>query len=361
MIEKKYIFRPQSKHSIETGSVTCQSPSNIALVKYWGKMDPQIPKNASISLTLSNCHTKTTLSYSLKKNASESYDFRVFLDGLEQTDFVPKIEQFFNRIEIYLPFIKDYVFEIHTKNSFPHSSGIASSASGMSALSLCLMSLQKRIDSNISESDFIEKTSFLSRLGSGSAARSLEGPLVVWGKHPNIYGSSDLFGIKYPGLIHKAFSNYNDTILLVDKGVKQVSSTVGHKLMLDHPFAYARFNQAQDNMSRMVSILEKGDLNAFIDVVEKEALSLHAMMMTSNPYFVLMKPNTLEIIERIWKFRKTSECHICFTLDAGANVHVLFPDKDKVLVNKFITENLAMFCENNQYICDNVGAGAIII
>lgn len=361
MIEKKYIFRPQSKHSVEKGSITCQSPSNIALVKYWGKTDPQIPKNSSISLTLSNCHTKTTLSYCLKKDASETYDFSVFLDGLEQPDFVPKIEQFFNRIELYLPFIKDYVFEIHTNNSFPHSSGIASSASGMSALSLCLMSLQKRIDSNISESDLIEKTSFLSRLGSGSAARSLEGPMVVWGKHPNIYGSSDLFGIKYPGLIHKVFSNFNDTILLVDKGVKQVSSTVGHKLMLDHPFAYARFNQAKDNMSRMVSILEKGDLNAFIDVVEKEALSLHAMMMTSDPYFVLMKPNTLEIIERIWEFRKTSECHICFTLDAGANVHVLFPDKDKVLVNKFITENLAIFCENNQYICDNVGAGAIII
>ena len=361
MIEKKYIFRPESKHSIEKGSVTCQSPSNIALVKYWGKSDPQIPKNASISLTLSNCHTTTTLSYSLKKQTSEAFDFCVILDGKQQPDFAPKIEQFFNRIEIYLPFIKDYIFEIHTKNSFPHSSGIASSASGMSALSLCLMSIQKRIDPSISESDFIEKTSFLSRLGSGSAARSLEGPLVVWGKHPNIFGSSNLFGIKYPGSIHEVFSNYNDTILLVDKGVKQVSSTLGHKLMVDHPFAHARFNQAQDNMSRMVSILKNGDLNAFIDVVEKEALSLHAMMMTSDPYFILMKPNTLEIIERIWAFRKSSGCHICFTLDAGANVHVLFPNKDKVLVNNFITKNLIVFCENNQYICDNVGAGAIII
>ncbi len=361
MIEKKYIFTSQSQLSLEKGSLTSQSPSNIALVKYWGKTDPQIPKNTSISFTLSNCHTTTTLSYIPKKEVSDSFDFKVFLDGQEKPDFAPKIEQFFNRIELYLPFIKDFIFEIHTKNSFPHSSGIASSASGMSALSLCLMGIQKLIDSNISQIDFIEKASFLSRLGSGSAARSLEGPLVVWGKHSAIIGSSDLFGTKYPGAIHEVFSTFNDTILLVDKGVKQVSSTVGHKLMLDHPFADARFNQAQDNMSRMISILEKGDLDAFIDIVEKEALSLHAMMMTSDPYFVLMKPNTLEIIERIWAFRKTSGCHICFTLDAGANVHVLFPVKDKDLVHTFITDKLVEFCENNQYICDNVGAGAVII
>jgi len=361
LIEKKYIFTSQSKLSVEKGSVTSQSPSNIALVKYWGKTEPQIPKNTSISFTLSNCHTTTTLSYVPKKEVSDSFDFKVFLDGQEKPDFAPKIQQFFNRIEVYLPFIKDFIFEIHTENSFPHSSGIASSASGMSALSLCLMSIQKLIDSNISEIEFIEKASFLSRLGSGSAARSLEGPLVVWGKHPDINGSSNLFGTKYPGAIHEVFSTFNDTILLVDKGVKQVSSTVGHKLMLDHPFADARFNQAQDNMSRMVSILEKGDLDAFIDIVEKEALSLHAMMMTSDPYFVLMKPNTLEIIERIWAFRKTSGCHICFTLDAGANVHVLFPAKDKDLADKFISSELANFCENNQYISDHVGAGAVII
>ncbi len=361
MIEKKYIFESKHKESLLKGKVTWQSPSNIALVKYWGKTDPQIPKNASISFTLANCHTTTTLNYIPKKEASDSFDFKVFLEGKEKQEFAPKIEEYFKRIELYLPFIKHFIFEIHTNNSFPHSSGIASSASGMSALSLCLMSIQKIINSNISKSDFFEKASFLARLGSGSAARSIEGPLVVWGEHPSIFGSSNLYGIKYPGLVHEVFTTFNDTILLVDKGVKQVSSTLGHKLMLGHPFAQARFDQAQDNMSRIIPILEKGDLDAFIDLVEKEALSLHAMMMTSDPYFVLMKPNTLKIIEKIWAFRKTSGCHICFTLDAGANVHVLFPNKDKELASKFIEEELVGFCEKNQYIRDNVGAGAIII
>lgn len=358
MIEKKFIFEPKHSEPLIEGSTTWKSPSNIALVKYWGKTDPQIPKNASISFTLSNCHTTTTLHYIPKSASSTSFDFSVFLDGIEKQDFAPKIEEFFKRIEIYLPFIKDYSFEIHTNNSFPHSSGIASSASGMSALSLCLMSIQKSIDATISDSDFIEKASFLARLGSGSAARSIEGPLVVWGEHPHILGSSDLFGTKYTDPIHRVFTTFNDTILLVDKGVKQVSSTLGHKLMLGHPFAQARFDQAKDNMSRLIPILENGDLDAFIEIVEKEALSLHAMMMTSDPYFILMKPNTLEIIERIWAFREKTGSHICFTLDAGANVHILFPEKDKKLVDEFIEKELAGYCENKQFITDHVGSGA---
>jgi len=358
LIEEKFIFEQSGNSARAAGSVTWESPSNIALVKYWGKTDPQIPKNTSISFTLSNCHTITTLTYRPKENLTEKYDFKVFLDGKEKKDFAPKIREFFKRIENYLPFINDYSFEINTQNSFPHSSGIASSASGMSALSLCLMSLQKSIDTQITEKAFYQKASFLARLGSGSASRSIEGPLVVWGQHPYIAGSSDHFGIRYPGDIHQVFTTFNDTILLVDKGVKQVSSTVGHDLMIGHPFAEARFAQAQENMSRLMPILKKGDLEGFIDIVEKEALSLHAMMMTSDPYFVLMKPNTLKIIERIWAFRKSSKCHICFTLDAGANVHVLFPEKDKERVDKFIHTELAGYCENNQFISDHVGSGA---
>ena len=358
MIEKKFIFESEKPQNLDKGSVSWKSPSNIALVKYWGKTEPQIPKNTSISFTLSNCHTTTTLKYSVKEKSSESFDFKVFFEGEEKTSFRPKIESFFTRIVDYLPFIKNYSFEIITQNSFPHSSGIASSASGMSALALCLMSLQKILDPHLSDAEFKQKASFLSRLGSGSAARSIEGPLVVWGRHKDVSGSSDLFGLRYPGEIHEVFTTFNDSILLVDKGVKQVSSTVGHDLMIGHPFAVPRFDQAQDHMSRLISILKKGDLESFIEIVEKEALSLHAMMMTSDPYFILMKPNTLKIIEKIWAFRKSTGCHICFTLDAGANVHVLFPNKDKELVDEFIDSELAGYCQNNQFIQDHVGLGA---
>ena len=147
---------------------------------------------------------------------------------------------------------------------------------------------------------FNQKASFLARLGSGSACRSIEGELVVWGKNESIAGSSDLYGVKFEGDIHSNFQNYQDTILLVDKGEKQVSSTVGHQLMFGHPFAKERFSQAHENLAKLKTILASGDLKAFVEIVESEALTLHAMMMTSMPYFILMKPNTLEIINKIW-------------------------------------------------------------
>ena len=82
------------------------------------------------------------------------------------------------------------------------------------------------------------------------------------------------------------------------------------------------------------------------------------MMMTSSPYFILMKPNTLNIINSIWKFREQSKTHLCFTLDAGANVHVLYPESEKDVVFPFIKEKLVPFCQNGQYICDRIGLGA---
>jgi len=84
----------------------------------------------------------------------------------------------------------------------------------MSALALCLMSIEQELSANTSEEDFTKKASFLARLGSGSACRSLEGDLVVWGKHDGIEGSSDLFGVKYPYNVHQNFKNYQDTILI---------------------------------------------------------------------------------------------------------------------------------------------------
>lgn len=345
-------------NTINKGSVSWSSPSNIALVKYWGKKQTQIPENPSISFTLDNCKTITVLDFVKKEIQDDVFSFEVFLDEIPKPEFHPKIETFFNRIEAYLPFLKQFHFTINTKNTFPHSSGIASSASGMSALALCLMSVDKQLNPNLSETEFIEKASFLARLGSGSACRSLEGDLVVWGTHPEIKGSNDLFGVKYPYKVHDNFKNYQDTILLVDKGEKQVSSTVGHNLMYGHPFASQRFEQAVDNISKIKLILESGDLEAFIALVESEALTLHAMMMTSMPYFILMKPNTLQIINKIWSFREETKLPISFTLDAGANVHVLYPEQYADDILKFIQDELVAYCQNGHYICDKIGFGA---
>ncbi|MWW26147.1 diphosphomevalonate decarboxylase [Algibacter lectus] len=359
MTETDFISKPYSKH-IESGDFTWSSPSNIALVKYWGKKQDQIPENPSISFTLDYCKTTTKLSFSEKEN-KENFSFDVFLDNEKKDDFKPKIETFFKRVERYLPFLKNYHFKIETSNSFPHSSGIASSASGMSALALCLMSIEKVLVNDDLKINFIQKASFLARLGSGSACRSLEGDLVVWGEHEDVVGSSDLFGVKYPFEVHENFKNYQDTILLVDKGEKQVSSTVGHNLMHGHPFAQQRFEQANKNLKDIKNILKSGDLDAFIGLVESEALTLHAMMMTSMPYFILMKPNTLQIINKIWAFRESTGSKVCFTLDAGANVHVLYPENEAESVLKFIKSELVTFCQKGEYIIDKIGFGAKLL
>lgn len=355
--EQDFIFH-QNNLILESGNFQWSAPSNIALVKYWGKKEHQIPANPSISFTLNHCKTITNLSFSKKENDG-NLSFELLFEGKPKEDFKPKIQKFFERIDSYCPYLKDYHFIIDTENTFPHSSGIASSASGMAALAMNIMSLEKALHPAMTEEYFNQKASFLARLGSGSACRSVKGSVVVWGKHAEINGSSDLFGVEFTGNIHENFNNYQDTILLVDKGEKQVSSTVGHELMHNHPFANQRFEQAHTNLLAIKKVLENGNLEEFIKIVESEALTLHAMMMTSMPYFILMKPNTLEIINRIWKFRRETQTPICFTLDAGANVHVLYPENVSGTVLQFIKSELVGFCQNDNYICDAIGNGAI--
>lgn len=354
LTEKDFIAT--SYNFIDSASFEWSAPSNIALVKYWGKKENQIPANPSISFTLNNCKTITKLEV-VKKSKNNSFSFDLLFEGKSKEDFKPKIQKFFERIEKYCPFLKEYHFKIDTQNTFPHSSGIASSASGMAALAMNIMSLEKAINPTISDDYFYSKASFLARLGSGSACRSIKGEVVVWGNHAEINGSSDLFGVEFSE-IHSNFKNYQDTILLVDKGEKQVSSTVGHDLMHNHPYAERRFAQAHENLSQIKAILSSGNVAEFIKIVESEALTLHAMMMTSMLYFILMKPNTLEIINKIWKFRNETQIPVCFTLDAGANVHVLYPENVKENVLQFIQDELVGYCQNGQYICDQIGNGA---
>ena len=331
-----------------------KSPSNIALVKYWGKKSNgvQLPANASISFTLNNCATSTKLTFW----EGEDLAIKVHLEGDEEPSFIAKITKFLERISTIFPFVLNGKYLVETSNSFPHSSGIASSASGMSALALCICEIAQT-KGLLKAEDFKQTASVLARLGSGSASRSVFGPMGVWGEHPEFEGSSDEFAIEYDD-INPVFRDFCDTILLVHKGQKTVSSTVGHNLINNHPFANARFSQAQKNMTLLKEVLQKGDLDQFIEIVESEALTLHSLMMSSNPYFILMKPNTLKIIEAIWAKREKDGVKWCFTLDAGANVHFLYPKADKANAADFIEKELKQYCENGAYINDEVGLGA---
>jgi len=352
-----FVPKPYS-HSLDTGAVAWQAPSNIALVKYWGKKPVQIPRNPSISLTLDACATRTRLQYSPREASNEGFDIQFVFEGREKPDFLPKIQTFFERIEPYIPFLKNYRFEIQSENSFPHSSGIASSASSMAALAMCFADMESKLHGASTETIDLQKASFLARLGSGSACRSIAGKVVVWGAHERTQGSSDLYGVSWEDKVDPVFHSYHDTILIIDRGEKAVSSSLGHQLMEGHSYAEKRFLQAHDHLDKIQEAMRTADLESFSSLVELEALSLHAMMMTSTPAYLLMQPNTLAVIRKLEQFRQDSKLHPCFTLDAGANVHLLYPESEKEEIDHFIRSELVEYCENGAYICDRVGSGA---
>lgn len=343
-------FLGKQNVNIHTQTVSESCPSNIALIKYWGKYDQQIPANPSISYTLNHCKTNTSMEFL----AEEPFSVQTFLAGNEEVKFAEKIEKYFKNIEQYLPWILKGKYIIRTENTFPHSSGIASSASGFGAIAKCLMKLDGSFSGEHSEEESLRKASFLARLGSGSACRSLYDGLVVWGVSDEVDGSSDLFAVKYPDAdIHPVFKDFNDWVLLIHEGQKSVSSTVGHGLMNTNPYAERRFQEARENFVPMKEILKSGDMERFIKLVEHEALTLHAMMMISDPAFILMKTGTLEVINRIWDFRRETGLSLFFTLDAGANVHLLFPNdgsEDKIKI--FIEAELLQHTQKNGVVKD---------
>ena len=333
------------------GRVGWQSPSNIALVKYWGKKGKQIPQNPSISFTLSECCTETFVQY----EKAERFGFKFFFEGQENPAFGAKIEKFLLDNQAFFPFINHLNLKVESRNTFPHSSGIASSASSMSAFVLCLLDIEHQLDGN----DFVDaqKASYFSRLASGSAARSVYPKMALWGATDCYKGSSDEFAVPLENDIHPVFKTYRDSILIVCGETKSVSSRAGHALMEGNPYAPARYAQANENIKNLLVALKSGDLDTFINITESEALQLHALMMCSNPSFILMKPNTLRIIEEVRNFRNDTKIPLCFTLDAGPNVHLLYPENEEKKVEKFIKNELITYCNQARWIVDHVGIG----
>lgn len=332
-----------------------KSPSNIALVKYWGKKENQIPANPSISFTLDNALTETSVEAKFQENQNGILiDF--LFEGIKNDSFKTKIESFLSIVQNEYKWLNSYHLTINSSNTFPHSSGIASSASAFSALALCLVDLDEKINGK-TNLHFFEKASYWARLGSGSACRSVYGGINLWGKTNSYSNSSDEFSIEISKDVHPIYTDFNDHILIIEKGKKSVSSTQGHALLKQHPFAEIRYQTAKENTEKLISILKTDNLDDFIQLVESEALMLHSLMMTSATPFILMKPNTLSVIEKIWEYRREKNVPILFTLDAGANVHLLSPKSQQMQVDNFVKTELIQYCQDNQYLHNSVGKG----
>ena len=333
------------------GKVGWACPSNIALVKYWGKKGKQLPQNPSISFTLSECSSETFVEF----EKAGKFGFQFFFEGKENPAFGTKIEKFLLENQAFFPFINQLNLKVESRNTFPHSSGIASSASSMSAFVMGLMEIENRLVGT-SEID-LQKASYFSRLASGSAARSVFPKMALWGATDCYQGSSDEYAVSLENDIHPVFKTFHDSILIVSSETKSVSSRAGHALMDGNPYAPARYAQANENIKNLLAALKVGDLHTFINITESEALQLHALMMCSNPSFILMKPNTIHIIEAVRNFRNETQIPLCFTLDAGPNVHLLYPETEAEKVEAFIKNKLVTYCNQGRWIADRVGDG----
>jgi diphosphomevalonate decarboxylase len=336
--------------------VAWRSPSNIALIKYWGKKTGQIPINPSLSFGLDASYTETQIEY--KYLAGDKFKLWFTFDGKENSSFAVRIADYLNHLASYLPFINNLELKIESTNSFPHSSGIASSASAMSAMALCLCSIENDLFGTLDDQhEFNTKASFLARLGSGSAARSIYEGYTLWGKSPQEAESSNEVAIPYNHQINEKFKKLRDSILITSSRKKSVSSSTGHVLMDDHPYLCARISQAKENLQHLDEALKNGKESDFIAIIENEALSLHGLMMSSNPGYNLLTDNTWEIIQRIRQYRQKKGVFITFTLDAGPNVHVIYMEKDKNEIQDLIRNELVEFCENGNWIDDKMGTG----
>ena len=231
----------------------------------------------------------------------------------------------------------------------------------MSALASCLVDIEKINSNQQDDSYYLKKKSFIARLGSGSASRSIEGPITLWGESKSFPGSSDLYAINISQDVNQIFQDYQNSILIIDPGVKKISSSIGHKLMNENPFSKIRFSEAKNNIDKLKNVLKSGHLDEFMNITESEALMIHSLMLSSSPYFILMKPNTLEVIQRILEYRRETKNPVCFTLDAGSNVHILYPDKIKYDIQKFIDDELLKFCKSKMCIYDSLGNGSVKI
>lgn len=348
-----------SSNPPEPGQITWRSPSNIAIVKYWGKYGEQMPRNPSLSLTLSASITDTMLDYEWNDGPdSPQIDLEFLFHQEENEAFKAKTLAYLERLLPVFPFLRQLKLRVQTGNSFPHSAGIASSASGMSALALCLCSLEDRLFGTLSESDeFDRKASYLARLGSGSACRSIFPHAAVWGQTTDVPGSSNEWAVPVGDQIHEIFKDFHDDILIVSREEKSVSSRAGHALMEGNPYAEPRYTQARQRMSILLDAMKSGDLATFGQIAEDEALTLHALMMCSKPSYTLMRPDSLAIIEKVRQYRADTGHPLYFTLDAGPNVHLLYPSEIVHDVRKFIEDHLAEHCEDGHVQADWVGEG----
>ena len=387
----------QKEHFLPQVQMGWESPANIALVKYWGKYPIQKPMNPSVSFVLSRSVVRLVIGFGIAgRSGSGLHHFT--LNGQPNEGFRKRLAGFIESLIPSFPFLRGMALSISSESTFPHSAGIASSAAAFSALALCICEMQERVKTRsdhesspgsgptdaaamtpdaldvindavkpihtnrrnalLQDADFIRSASNIARLGSGSACRSLQDGFVVWGKTPLLGSASDDYGVRVDNEnVANQFNALRDAVLIVDDTTKKVSSSAGHALMHGHAYRENRVAQANGNLSSILNAIRTGDEELFFNILENEALSLHSLMMSSNPGYILMRPNTITLLEKIRDFREQNKVSLGFTMDAGPNIHLIYFERDRQTVHAWISSELAPLCKDKIWIDDAMGRG----
>lgn len=297
---------------------TCRAGSNIAFIKYWGVADAAInlPLNNSISMTLADAHTTTTVAWE---------DAAVLPTDEIMIDDVPLAARAAERLVRHLDRIRglagvDRRARVVSRNNFPMASGIASSASGFAALTVAgCQALGLALDAT--------RLSALARLGSGSASRSLFGGFVEWEQ-----GHDDTTSVARPLFPPDHWALY-DLVVVVSHAAKSVSSEGGHRLAATSPLLPGRLATLPHALTEVRQALAARDLRRLGPILEQDALAMHAVMMTSTPSLLYWQPGTVEILHAVHRWRGDG-LPVYFTIDAGPNVHLICEEKDAESVRR---------------------------
>jgi diphosphomevalonate decarboxylase len=320
------------------------APSNIALVKYWGK-EPgreQIPVNSSLSLTLGAFRSFTEVvvrgrffpederatAPAGRNEIALSGDGRpVPVDG--------KLDRLVR--SIFLDWADEIGLSISSRNNFPMACGLASSASGYAALVGAIGDLLQ-IEKLFSAEDVSYWLAEWARIGSGSATRStLRGPgcsFVAWERDecgPEVWTRTVPVSVD-PGLTRKI----HHCVLVVDETPKEVSSSSGHLLASTSPLQAVRVAGLPEKMARLKIAIAKGDFSTMAAIAEDEAFALHSVMQSGKERINYFRPATEILLAEFVRRRNKSGEAALWTLDAGPNIHILYLSEATSFVQNFV-------------------------
>ena len=295
---------------------TATACANIAFIKYWGKRDAELnlPANPSLSMNLDRLTTVTTVEFS-----PDYDDDLVILDGREQRGEARR------RIVAHLDRVRALAglrarARVISENSFPVGAGLASSASGFAALSLAA---SRAAGLELSQREL----SILARFGSGSACRSVPGGFSEWTAGTS---SEDSFAEQIAPPEHWEL---RDVIAIVSRAKKRVGSTEGHSLAPSSHLHQARVASVADRLAQAKAALLEKDLTTLGRLIEEDAISMHAVMMTSRPPIYYWLPSSIRLIHEVQSWRAEG-LEVYFTFDAGPNIHLICQAADQAEVER---------------------------